>query len=133
MDIHRTVVAFSISHDHNLVRLYAHYLEIDGEKTFFYRYKIKQLDHSDGCGERWTCHTFTCNIYEKFIPVYLVLIKRTIDQLPDPVEESFESALISDEESALSSQGHYLKHISIQEGELRKPHPEFTAILEMRV
>lgn len=86
-----------------------------------------------GGGERRTCYTFTRNIYEKFIPVYLVLIKTTIPQLPDPVEESFESALISDEESALSSQGIVSSTSQFQAGELRKPHPEFTAILEMRV
>ncbi len=122
MDVHRRVLAFSISHDHNIVRLYAHYPEIDGDKTSFYRYKIKQFDYSDGGGvEKWTCYTFTRNIYEKFVPAYLELIKRAVDQLPDPVEESFDSAIAPDEESALSSQEVASSAPESQEGGFRKP------------
>ncbi|ERF73712.1 hypothetical protein EPUS_00966 [Endocarpon pusillum Z07020] len=100
-DVHRKLLAFSISHDHSIVRLYAHYPEIDGDKTSIFRYKIKQFDYSD---ERWTCYTFTRNIYDKFVPVYLELITNAIDLLPDPIAESFNSAIAPDDETAPSPQ-----------------------------
>jgi hypothetical protein len=119
MDVHRRALGFSISYDENVVRLYAHYPEIDGDKTSFWRYTIEDftLRHHDG-ENKWTCYTFTRNIYEKFVPVYLKVLQRAIDQLPDPLEASFESAITAtDEESALSSQ----EIPSSQESEFRKP------------
>ena len=104
VETHRRILAFSISHDDSTIRLYAHYPEIDGDKTSYYRYKIKQFDCSDGGGvEKWTCYKFTRNIYEKFFPAYLKMIKGAIDQLPDPVEKSSQSVIAADEESALTS------------------------------
>ena len=122
MDVHRKVLAFSISHDHTIVRLYAHYAEIDGDKTSYYRHKIKQFDYSDEDGaEKWTSYTFTRNVYSIYAPTYLDLIKKTIDLLPDPVEESFESAIAVDRENASSSQEGVSSAPESQEGEFRKP------------
>ena len=122
MDIHRKVLAFSVSHDHTIVRLYAHYAEIDGGKTSYYRHKIKQFDYSDGRGvEKWTSYTFARNVYGVYAPMYLELIKKMIDQLPDPVEESFESAIAADGENALSSQEGASSATESQEGEFRRP------------
>ena len=128
IELHRRIIAFSISHDHRSVRLYAHYPEIDGDKTSFYRHDIKSFDYKE---EKWTCYTFTRNIYEKFVPIHLEMIKRVIDQLPDPVEESVESAIAVDEESMLS-----LQEIasSAPEGEFRKPrqpaHAELRTLIQ---
>lgn len=36
-ELHREILAFSISHDHRTVRLYGHYPVIDGKKTTYYR------------------------------------------------------------------------------------------------
>ncbi|PQE15168.1 phosphatidylserine decarboxylase protein [Rutstroemia sp. NJR-2017a BBW] len=39
-ELHREILAFSISHDHRTVRIYGHYPVIDGKTTTFYRYPI---------------------------------------------------------------------------------------------
>jgi hypothetical protein len=35
-ELHQEILGFSISHDHRTVRIYGHYLIIDGNKTTFY-------------------------------------------------------------------------------------------------
>jgi hypothetical protein len=133
MDIHRRALGFSISYDEKLVRLYAHYPEIDGDKTTFWRYTIKEFLFQDCDGaHKWTCYTFTRNIYEKFVPIYLETLKGAIDQLPDPLETSFESAVTAtDEESAFSSQEIALNAPESQ-SEFRKPRPTKGLIAELR-
>lgn len=37
-ELHREILAFSISHDHETIRIYGHYPVIDGNKTTFYRH-----------------------------------------------------------------------------------------------
>ncbi|KAK4142105.1 uncharacterized protein C8A04DRAFT_30219 [Dichotomopilus funicola] len=43
-EIHRQILAISISHDNQCVRIYGHYPVIDGENTKYYRYPIHSLD-----------------------------------------------------------------------------------------
>ena len=131
LDVHRRALAFSISHDHTIVRLYAHYPEIDGDMTSFYRFKIKQFDCNAEM-EKWTCNQFTRNVYEKFTPNYLELIKGAIDQLPDPVKESFDSSIAPDDDSALSSQEIASSASRSQAGEFQKPRPTRGLNAELR-
>jgi hypothetical protein len=42
-ELHREILAFSISHDHRTVRIYGHYFVIDENKTIFYRYSIHEF------------------------------------------------------------------------------------------
>ena len=42
-ELDREILAFSISHDHRLVRIYGHYPVIEGDKTTFYRHLIKDF------------------------------------------------------------------------------------------
>jgi hypothetical protein len=123
MDVHRRALGFSISYDEKVVRLYAHYPEIDGDKTSFWRHTIKEFFLRDGDGaNKWTCYTFTRNVYEKFVPIYLETLKKAIDQLPDPLEISFESAITAtDEEDVLSSQEIAASSAPESENEFRKP------------
>lgn len=43
-EIHPKLLAFSILHDHTLVRMYGHYAVIDGQETTFYRHPIHKFD-----------------------------------------------------------------------------------------
>jgi hypothetical protein len=49
------------------------------------------------------------------------MINEAIDRLPDPVEASFELAIVADDESALSPQEIALNAPESQEGEFRRP------------
>lgn len=83
-ELHRTILAFSASHDHATVRIYGHYpVVIDGKKTTFYRHPIRKFDFTELDGkEKWSAHKFTKNVYDIWMPAHLKRICSVIDQLP---------------------------------------------------
>lgn len=84
-ELHRTILAFSVSHDNEAVRIYGHYASLDGDNTYLYRHSIKKFDITSEEGkEKWTAYTFTKNVYEIFVPIHLQRIYSAVDQLPDP-------------------------------------------------
>jgi hypothetical protein len=84
-ELHREVLAFSVSHDHDVVKIYGHYPLINGKDTSFYRYLIRHLSITDQDGkDKWTAYKFTRNVYSTFVPLHLKRIQAAVDQLPDP-------------------------------------------------
>ena len=82
-ELHREILAFSISHDHRAVRIYGHYPIIDGDKTTFYRHPIRTFDFTELDGiDKWTAYKFTKNIYDIWMPAHLKRICSVIDQIP---------------------------------------------------
>ncbi len=82
-ELHREILAFSISHDHRAVRIYGHYPVIDGSKTFFYRHPIHELSFTALEGkDKWTAYKFTKNVYDLWMPTHYKCICSVIDQLP---------------------------------------------------
>jgi hypothetical protein len=62
--LHGEILAFSISHDHQTVRIYGHYPIIDRKKITFYRHPIRTFDFTELDGkEKWTAYKFVINIY----------------------------------------------------------------------
>jgi len=43
-ELHQKILAFSVSHDHRAVRIYGHYVLINGKDTSFYRHLIQSFD-----------------------------------------------------------------------------------------
>ncbi|MCJ1227908.1 hypothetical protein MMC12_004567 [Toensbergia leucococca] len=43
-ELHRKILAFSISHDDKALNIYGHYPVVDGDKTEFYRYPIDNIN-----------------------------------------------------------------------------------------
>lgn len=84
-ELHREILAFSISHDSREVQIYGHYALIEGAKTFYYRHPICSLliAYLDG-KDKWTAYKFVRNVYETFMPTHLKRIREAIDQLPSP-------------------------------------------------
>ena len=82
-ELHREILAFSISHDHETVRIYGHYPVIDGNKTTFFRHPLRKFDFTELDGrEKWAAYKFTNNIYDIWMPTYLKRICSVIDDLP---------------------------------------------------
>jgi hypothetical protein len=82
-ELHREILAFSVSHDHRTVRIYGHYPVLDGEKTTFYRHAIHTFDFTSLNGkEKLTAYKFTMNVYNIWIPTHLNRICSAIDDLP---------------------------------------------------
>jgi hypothetical protein len=67
------------------VRIYGHYLIIDGNKTTFYRYPIKTFDFTSEDGkDKWTSYRFTKNVYDIWMLTHLKIICSVLDELlPD--------------------------------------------------
>jgi hypothetical protein len=85
-ELHREILAFSISHDQSMVRIYGHYALIDGSRITFYRHPIRKFNFTRLDGkEKWTAYKFTKNVYDIWMPTHLRRICSIIDELPpDP-------------------------------------------------
>ncbi|KAF7914564.1 uncharacterized protein EAF01_000970 [Botrytis porri] len=122
-ELHREILAFSISHDHRTVRIYGHYAVIDEGKTTFYRYPIHTFDFTALDGkEKWTAYKFTKNVYDIWMPTHLKRICSVIDDLPPDLD--FEVSQQSElGESGLSQgfESHYLSNQTREAGSQSSP------------
>lgn len=80
-ELHRKIVAFSISHDTEIFKIYGHFASFEETEPRFYRYSIKRafiMDRQD----RWAAYRFTRNLYDVFAPLHLERITSVLDSLP---------------------------------------------------
>lgn len=90
-ELNQKILAFSISHDNEAVRIYGHYALIKEKDTLFYRHPIKKFDFTSEDGkEKWTSYKFTMNVLELFYPIHHERICSAIDQLPNPEDFTVE-------------------------------------------
>lgn len=119
-ELHREILAFSLSHDHRTVRIYGHYPVLDGEKTTFYRHAIHTSDFTALDGkEKWTAYKFTKNVYDIWMPTHLKRICSVIDDLPLNFKVSQQSEA---GESGLSQglESHHLADQTSHDGSLNE-------------
>ena len=82
-EVNRKILAFSVSHDHQSVRIYGHYPVITGKDTKYYRHPIRKFDFTELDGkDKWTAYRFTKNVYDTWMPAHFKNICSAIDQLP---------------------------------------------------
>ncbi|PON29482.1 hypothetical protein TGAM01_v201731 [Trichoderma gamsii] len=82
-DVHRQILAFSISHDSCEAEIVAHYPVILGETTEFYQQIIASFVFTDSRFDKWMAYRFTKNMYEVWMPAQFQWICSAIDQLPE--------------------------------------------------
>jgi hypothetical protein len=82
-EVHRQILAFSISHDSCEAEIVAHYPVILGETTEFYQQVIASFIFTDSRFDKWTAYRFTKNMYEVWMPAQFQWICSAINQLPD--------------------------------------------------
>jgi hypothetical protein len=112
-ELHRKILAFSISHDHRTVRIYSHYPIIDGTKTKFYRHPIREFSFTELDGEKkWTAYKFTKNVYDIWMPTHLKRIYLVINKLPSDL--NFKVSQQSELGESGLSQGLESHHLSDQ-------------------
>ncbi|OBR03823.1 hypothetical protein CH63R_12950 [Colletotrichum higginsianum IMI 349063] len=108
-ELNRQVMAFSVSHDHQTVRIYGHYPVTEGKDTKFYRHPIHKFFFTALDGkEKWTAYRFTRNIYEIWMPTHLKQICSVIDQLPSCLD--FEVPGLPDSGLSQEPEDPYLSH-----------------------
>ena len=84
-EISKKILAFSISHNGEAVKIYGHYALVQEGKISYHRYAIHRCHFTALDGkEKWTAYRFTKNLYDKFLPLHLDRVKSAINQLPDP-------------------------------------------------
>jgi len=105
-ELHREILAFSISHDHSTVRIYGHYAIIVEDKTTFYRHPIHKFDFTALDGrDKWTAYKFTKNVYNIWMPLHIKRICSAIDDLPPGIDfDLSQSASFSQSEPQSSQQ-----------------------------
>lgn len=116
-ELERRILTFSISHDHEAVRIYGHYPVFEGETTTFYRHTLHRFDFSAPESHfRWLAYKFTKNVYD----VHSITLHRdlcsAINDIPRGIDFSLsqsagvsESSRDIDEQrsSAMSTQSMY--------------------------
>lgn len=86
-EVHRRVLSFSVSHNHQAVRIYGYYPVIEGKDTKYYRHPIRRFDFVELNGkEKWTAYRFTKNVYDIWMPLHFKMICSAIDQLPSDID-----------------------------------------------
>jgi hypothetical protein len=85
-ELHREILAFSISHDDRTVRIYGHYPVINRKDTTFYRHSIRTFDFTElDSKEKWTAYKFIKNVYDTWMPTHFKRICSVIDKLPSNI------------------------------------------------
>ena len=86
-ELHREILAFSVSHDHSTARIYGHYAIIEDDKTTFYRHPIKKYDFTSEDGkDKWTAYKFTKSVYDIWMPIHHQRICSAVDELPANID-----------------------------------------------
>lgn len=81
-EVDREILAFSVSHDDSIVRIYGHYPVINQRETRYYRYPIHSFDFTALEGkEKWTSYKFVKNLYDTWMPSHFKRLCSVIDKL----------------------------------------------------
>jgi hypothetical protein len=109
-ELHREILAFSISHDHETVRIYGHYPVIDGNKITFYRHPIRKFDFTELNGrKKWTAYRFTKSVYNIWMPSHFKRICSVIDSLPSDIDvEASRQAELGESRLSQGVESHHL-------------------------
>lgn len=122
-ELHRKVLAFSVSHEVDNVKIFAHYPEIEGSEVKYYRHLIMTCHVFGHDGrDRWGPYQFVRNVYENFVPDHLARIKSGINDLPDPLQ-SVPTAMSVDTEAVPGSVNTATTPASKDSGVFKKPAP----------
>ncbi|ELR03485.1 hypothetical protein VC83_00157 [Pseudogymnoascus destructans] len=113
-ELHREILAFSVSHDHRTVRIYGHYPVISGDKATIYRHPVHTFDLTALDGkEKWTAYRFAKNFYEMWMPTHLKRIRSAIDELPQDLDfEVSEQSELGESGLSQGLESHYLSRQS---------------------
>ena len=103
-ELHREILAFSVSHDDKSVRIYGHYPVIDGNKTTFYRHLIRMFNFIEFDGkEKWAAYKFTKNVYDIWMPTHFQRICSVVDELQPGLSHEVEGRHLTQQSNADSA------------------------------
>ena len=133
-EVHRKILAFSISHNDRAVRIYGHYPLIEDDRTTFYRYPIREFSLTDLDGkDKWTAYKFTKNVYESWMPNHLKWICKAIDALPANLGFEVSTPRLETETETNSQEMTESDPSSRGTGRSKKPRLKPTAMLQQEI
>ncbi|KAF2245194.1 hypothetical protein BU26DRAFT_522295 [Trematosphaeria pertusa] len=105
-ELHREINSFSISHNDEDVRIWGHYVVIDGKDVKFYRHLISKFIFApSGEGDqRWKAYKFVRNVYDLWLPKHFERICSVIDMLPADLNSDVSEQDLASSRSGLSQQ-----------------------------
>lgn len=105
--LHREILAFLVSHDHESVRIYGRFPVIEGENVTYWRHPLRKYDFTERRGlEKWIAYTFVKNVYDIWMPTYFKRICSAIEDISaeQELENDHVSAPHASETTGLSQQ-----------------------------
>lgn len=85
-EVDRQILSFSVSHDHQSVRIYGYYPAMEEKETKYYRHPIHTFDFTTLDGkDKWTAYRFTKNVYDLWMPSHYAKICAAIDEIPPDI------------------------------------------------
>ena len=86
-ELHREILSYAVSHDHESIRIWGHYPFIEGDKVTFWRRSIRKFDFTERDGkEKWASFTFITNLYIIWLPLHVKRIRSALDDLPSVLD-----------------------------------------------
>ena len=78
-ELHRKALTFSVSHDHETVRIYGHVPVIKGTKITYWRYPLRKYEFTERKGmEKWSAYRFMKNVYDIWMPTHFKRISSAL-------------------------------------------------------
>lgn len=93
------ILAFSISHDNERAKVYAHYAVVEGATEKFYRCFLNSFDFILH-GERKRTYDFVRAVYHIFYPLHLKRIRDALSKMEDQPNVSIASSEITSESAS---------------------------------
>ena len=89
-ELDREILAFSVSHDNQSVRIYGYHPVVVNTGTTIWRHPIRQYNFTELNGrDKWAAYSFTKNLYDIWVPAHLKRISSALDDIsPDMGLES---------------------------------------------
>ncbi|KAF2245059.1 hypothetical protein BU26DRAFT_508410 [Trematosphaeria pertusa] len=105
-ELHREINGFLISHNDEDVRIWGHYVVIDGKDVKFYRHLISKFIFAlSGEGDqRWKAYKFVRNVYDLWLPKHFERICFVIDMLPADLNSDVSEQDLASSRLGLSQQ-----------------------------
>ncbi|PLB48410.1 hypothetical protein P170DRAFT_359297, partial [Aspergillus steynii IBT 23096] len=82
-ELDRKILGFSISHNHDTVRIYGYYPVFEMGTVTYHRYSVHTFSITAAKGkERWTSYKFVMALYNDWVPVHFQRLVSAVNDLP---------------------------------------------------
>ncbi|KAK3669475.1 hypothetical protein LTR78_010661 [Recurvomyces mirabilis] len=92
-ELHQRILAFSVSHNQRIVKIFGHFALIDGRKITFHRHRLFEMELVDDASNQTRPYQIALGIWEHFYPIHLARIRDVLARQRDRAVDSFTAQL----------------------------------------